>query len=134
MNRSVSSCDLCCIVGVAQLPWGTHLDIENAREAREPRGWLLAGVLLVILNLFDGALTVAWVQLEVAREANVLWGELVQDHPVVFMAIKLAVVNAGVLLLVAQRRRRLAKVGLAACLAAYSAVFAWHLTIASMVL
>ncbi|MCH9685177.1 MAG: DUF5658 family protein [Deltaproteobacteria bacterium] len=93
----------------------------------------LIASMVVLLNLFDGVLTLYWVHTDVATEANALWGGLVTSSPVLFMAIKLAVVSVGVSFLYWAREHRLARIGLHVVFIAYGLVFAWHLTIAALV-
>jgi len=79
---------------------GTSLRID----ARQPLSVLLAALLL--LNLFDGLMTLLWVSLELTEEANPLMAVALELHPAVFMAAKLALIGGGVALLERRAGRR----------------------------
>ena len=93
---------------------------------------LIAG-LLVLLNFADAVLTLLWVDIGVAEEANPLWRDLIDASPVLFMAAKLALVMSCVVVLLRFREHALAKWGLTGTFGAYALLFGWHLTIASTV-
>lgn len=110
--------------------WGS--DDTDSRAG----GWKFAvqlAALVVILNLVDAVLTLLWVHLGIAEEANALWGTMVMSRPMAFVMIKMAVVCAGVFVLVRRRDRPLARMGLGATSAVYAVLIGWHLTIATMV-
>ncbi|MEQ9504046.1 MAG: DUF5658 family protein [Deltaproteobacteria bacterium] len=83
---------------------------------------------ILVLNAIDAILTVLWIQLGFASEANPILAELAHGEPVVFVATKLALVSLGVLLLVRHTARRFARAAVGGGLLAYSAVFAFHLS------
>lgn len=100
----------------------------------ERLGFFLVASLVVVLNQLDAVMTLLWVNLGVADEANVLWARLVHELPLVFVIAKLLVVSVGIGVLYHLRRHRLASVGLGLCAGAYVAVSAWHLCIGTWVL
>ncbi len=83
----------------------------------------------LVCNAADAVLTVVWVQNGIAEEANVLLRGLVNDHPLLFVALKLVLVPCGLFLLWRLRRHSLALVGLYAIFAVYGAVFLRHLVL-----
>jgi hypothetical protein len=94
----------------------------------EQHGWL-KGVVgsLLVLNMLDGVLTIAWVNLGRATEMNPLMDVLLSTHPVLFMAIKLLLVCLGVLLLWRYRTKTTAIVSIYLCFVAYAGVLLYHL-------
>lgn len=109
----------------------------GSQETDSPhRGWKFAvqlAAFVVVLNLLDAVLTLLWIHLGIAEEANTLWGTLVETRPMAFVLIKLAVVFAGVFVLVKRRDRPLARMGLGATSAVYAVLLGWHITIATIV-
>lgn len=97
-------------------------------------GAFIVASVVVVLNQLDAVFTLLWVNLGVAREANLLWANLVDELPVVFMSMKLLIVSAGITVLYRLREHRLAHVGLRLCACAYLAVSAWHVCIGTLVL
>ena len=94
--------------------------------------WLLAIVKSVLLlNLIDAILTLLWVRAGLAREANTLIDELVNDHAVLFVIVKLSLVGMGSLLLWRRRQSPLAVVSIFTAFVAYYAVLLYHLQYAS---
>ena len=87
---------------------------------------------VVVLNLLDAVFTLWWVELGIATEANVLLCGILDSSAVAFMAVKLALVSLGVLLLWRERERRLAVIGLVVCMAAYNALLIYHLGIVAV--
>lgn len=88
--------------------------------------WRIAAAIL-ILNLFDGAMTIAIVQTGLASEANPLMGELIGRGAVPFMFFKTALVSLSVLLLWRLRRLRSACLAMYAGGATYALVAVYHL-------
>ena len=84
-------------------------------------------VTLLCLNVFDGLCTLALIELGVASEANPLMRAAYDVSPISFMAVKLAVVNTGVLVLAWQRAERLARLALRVAVVLYALIVTWHL-------
>ena len=55
--------------------------------------------MIFIMSVFDGVLTILWVLSAQAVEANPLWANLLEFHPLVFMVAKTGLVGGGVYLL-----------------------------------
>lgn len=88
--------------------------------------WRIAAAILV-LNLFDGIVTLALVQTGLATEANPLMQTLLGHGAVSFMAFKIALVSLSVLLLWRLRRVRTAFVAMHGGAAAYAVLALYHL-------
>lgn len=86
------------------------------------------------LNLVDALLTLAWVELGVAREANPLLAGLLALSPALFVAAKSALVSLGLGLLFLLRQRRMAVLGIWSALGLYLLVLGIHLHGASRVI
>ena len=82
---------------------------------------------LLVLNLFDGILTVLWIQLSYAREWNVFMRGLAHSDLVLFMLVKLAVVSLGTLFLWRNRHHPLAIVAIFLAFSAYYLVLLYHI-------
>ena len=94
------------------------------------RGLSLVVQAVVVLNLLDAVLTLFWVNTGIATEANVLLAELVESNAVLFMAVKLALVSAGMWLLWRHRERPLAVFGMLLAFLTYNTLLLYHLRIA----
>ena len=81
---------------------------------------------LVLFNVMDGMLTIAWIGAGVATEANPLMALLLGIHPVLFMITKILLVGLGAMLLWRFRDRALAVGSLYLCLATYSLLILYH--------
>lgn len=94
----------------------------------------LHGILkaVLVLNLFDALFTLGWVRAGLASEANPLIADLVNEHAVGFVVVKLLVVGMGSLLLWNRRKRPLAVIGIFAAFLAYYLVVLYHLRYASL--
>lgn len=93
--------------------------------------WLRAIVTAVIvLNLLDAVLTLLWVQLGVATEANLLLAGILARSAVLFMVVKMSLVSLGIGLLWRQRTRPLAVFGIALVFCAYATLLVHHLHVA----
>jgi hypothetical protein len=84
-------------------------------------------VTLLCLNVVDGLCTLAFVEMGVASEANPLMRAAYEISPLSFMAVKLVVVNTGVLVLAWQQAARLARLALNAAAVLYAVIVVWHL-------
>lgn len=93
----------------------------------EPRGFHLAGALLVVLSAFDSAFTHLWLVSGVATEANPILAAAWSLSPVTFHVLKLCLVLFGFGILHQLRRTPGAQNAMAFATAAYGAVVAWHL-------
>ena len=87
----------------------------------------LPAVTLLVLNLLDGLFTLTYLQLGVAEEANPLMRLAYEVSPLGFMAFKLLVVNAGVLVLAMNHGARLARWAKHLATLAYAVIVTWHL-------
>jgi hypothetical protein len=95
-------------------------------------GWLQGIVKAVlVLNLLDALFTLVWVRWGLAREANPLIAQLVQEHAVGFVLVKLALVGLGSWLLWQRRERATAVIAIIAAFLAYYLVLLYHLQYAS---
>ena len=88
----------------------------------------MAAYAVIILNLVDAMFTLVYIKMGMATEGNPLMGQALSHSPVGFMACKLALVSGGVLLLWRLRHRKSAMTGLFATTAAYTCLFAYHLS------
>lgn len=84
-------------------------------------------VTLLILNLLDGLFTLAFLQLGVAQEANPVMRAAYELSPMSFMALKLLVVNLGVVVLALHRESKVARLALKIATAVYAVIVTWHL-------
>jgi hypothetical protein len=101
----------------------------------EQFGWLLNIVKVILgLNLLDAMFTLTWVNAGLAREANPFLSEIVVDHPVVFLIIKLGLVAFGSLLLWHYRFRPLAVIGIFTAFLVYYLLFLYHIGFLSLVI
>ena len=87
---------------------------------------------VVVLNLLDAVLTLIWVQLGVATEANLLLHGVLERSAVLFMVVKLALVSLGIVLLWRQRAHPLAVFGIALVFCAYAVLLAYHVVVAAV--
>lgn len=86
---------------------------------------------LIVLNGIDAVLTLLWVHAGLAVEANTLMDELVNDHELVFVLVKLALVGMGAWVLWRSRRSPLAVVAIFAAFVVYYGILVHHLQYAS---
>lgn len=82
---------------------------------------------VLVLNLIDAVLTLFWVQAGLAVEANTLIDELVNEHAVLFVAVKLSLVAMGSWLLWNRRSSPVAVVGIFMAFMTYYWVLLYHL-------
>ena len=80
----------------------------------------------LVLNLLDALFTLVWVRLGLASEANPFMAELVHEHPIAFVAIKLGLVGLGSVLLWRLRHRPLAVIAMFLAFLAYYAILLLH--------
>src|ERR1700687_1303948 len=81
---------------------------------------------ILVLNSLDAFFTVAFLRLGWANEMNPFMRVAYQASPVWFVLLKLVAVQAGIIILFANRERRLARYGLFLCAAAYCGVVLYH--------
>ena len=82
--------------------------------------------LVVVANGVDAVLTLLWIHLGTATEANPLLAPYATAQPLVFVAAKLALVSLGVLLLLRHAVRPEAFVGLVGCSVLYVGICSYH--------
>lgn len=82
---------------------------------------------ILVLNLFDGIVTLALIHTGLATEANPLMDELLGHSALHFMFFKTALVSLSVLLLWRLRRIRIACVAMYGAAAAYGLLALYHL-------
>ncbi len=82
---------------------------------------------LLILNVIDAVMTVAWIYSGHAVEANPLLAELAHERPIVFVIVKTSLVSLGSWLLWRQRRQPLAVVAIFGVFLAYYFLVIYHL-------
>jgi hypothetical protein len=82
---------------------------------------------LLILNVIDAVMTVAWIYSGHAVEANPLIAGLAHEQPVIFVLVKTVLVSLGSWLLWRQRRQPLAVVAIFGVFLAYYFLVIYHL-------
>ena len=99
---------------------------------RQHYRWL-EGILkwLLVLNLVDAVLTLFWVHAGFATEANTLMDELVNDHALVFVVVKLGLVGMGSWVLWRRRESASAVVAIFVAFIVYYAILVHHVQYAS---
>lgn len=110
-----------------ELMWGTT---EFPRWVGTPRqvAWLswVAGAVLV-MNVLDALLTLYWIRIGVATEANPLMAELIHRSELLFIGVKFAMVGGGIGLLWRYRTRPMAVVAMFAAFFAYYGIIVFHI-------
>jgi hypothetical protein len=86
---------------------------------------------VLVLNLCDAIFTLVWVRWGLAREANTLLDELVNEQAVAFVVTKLGLVSLGSWLLWRRRDRPLAVIAIFIAFVLYYLVLLYHLQYAS---
>ena len=93
--------------------------------------WALPGFgvcsLILLLNLVDTLLTLAFVQFGLAEEANPLMNLMYRASPLLFVLLKLAMVQAGILILHYYRRLPIAQRALQGLVAVYVGLVSYQL-------
>lgn len=82
---------------------------------------------VIVLNVFDAIMTMIWVSAGAAIEANPFLSDLVSAAPLSFVAVKLALVSLGSLLLWRNRGHALAVVAIFVAFLAYYFLLLYHL-------
>lgn len=109
----------------------TSSSIGTAEQYRWLGGLLAA---LLVLNLLDAILTIWWVRLGLAVEANLFLRDLAHDDPLAFFIVKFALVSLGALFLWRCRERPLAVIAIFGMFFLYYLVFLHHLRFSSLFL
>lgn len=89
---------------------------------------------LFVLNLLDAILTIWWVRLGLAVEANLFLRDLAHDDPIAFFVVKFALVSLGSLFLWRCRERPLAVVAIFTAFLLYYLVLLHHLRFSSLLM
>ena len=80
-----------------------------------------------IANILDAILTLTWVKLKVADEANPIMAALLETDPLTFFLVKVAAVTIACVILWTLRYHPLSKwIALSSALL-YSGIIAWHI-------
>ncbi len=89
----------------------------------------LAGVTkwLLVLNVLDGVLTILWINLGLAKEANPLLRPVLRQSAVAFIVLKLGAVSGGTVFLWRRRCHPMAAVAIIGSFLVYYLVFLYHL-------
>ncbi len=85
---------------------------------------------ILVLNLVDAVLTLFWVHSGYATEANTLMDELVNEHAVIFVVVKLALVGMGSWVLWNRRQAPASVVGIFLAFMTYYWILLYHLSYA----
>ena len=86
---------------------------------------------VLVLNLLDALFTLVWVRAGLAVEANTLIDELVNEHAVGFVVLKITLVGLGSWLLWQRRKRPSAVIAIFIAFLAYYLVLLYHVQYAS---
>ena len=89
---------------------------------------------VLVLNLLDAIFTLVWVRAGLAREANVLMRDLVNEHAVLFVVAKLSLVSLGSLILWKRRTHAGAVVAIFTAFLVYYFVLLYHLQYSSVLI
>lgn len=91
-------------------------------------GWLqLIIKAVLVLNVIDAVMTVAWIYAGRAVEANPLLADLAHSQPILFVLVKTTLVSLGSWLLWRRRRQPLAVVAIFGVFLAYYFLVVYHL-------
>ncbi len=82
---------------------------------------------ILVMNVLDAIFTIYWISDHQAVEANPLLADLAHEHPLAFVAVKLALVSLGSGLLWRLRRRPLAVIAIFAAFLGYYFLLVYHL-------
>jgi len=106
--------------------------VDRFSRAHIPAGpWTLPGFglcsVILLLNLSDTLLTLAFVHFGLAEEANPLMNLMYRASPLLFVLLKLAMVQAGILILHYYRRLPIAQRALQGLVAVYVGLVSYQL-------
>lgn len=82
---------------------------------------------VIILNAIDAILTIIWIWLDKAIEANPLMANLVHNDPVLFVVVKMALVGLGTFFLWRMRRHKFAVITIFGVFLVYYWLLLYHL-------
>ena len=82
---------------------------------------------VLVLNVLDGVLTILWIQLGLAEEANPLLRPVLRHSAIAFIVLKLGAVSSGTMFLWRRRCHPMAAAAIVGSFLAYSLVFLLHL-------
>ena len=82
---------------------------------------------VIILNLLDALFTLFWVKSGIVKEKNILLSDLITNHPMIFIAVKITLVSCGSILLWSFRKRILAVIGIFVVFVTYYLILLYHL-------
>ena len=87
---------------------------------------------VLVLNLLDAVFTLVWVRAGLAREANALMRDLVNENAVLFVVVKLGLVSLGSLVLWQRRTHAAAVVAIFVVFLVYYLILLYHLQYSSL--
>lgn len=109
------------------------LDLESGSLSYQQIRWIERLVASVfVMSVVDGILTLVWVLMHYAEEANPLMNYFLQVHPTLFMLVKIGLVALGTSLLWRYRLQPLAIAGVSFCFVVYAAILVVHLSAAGI--
>lgn len=80
-----------------------------------------------VANILDAVLTLTWVKLQVADEANPLMAALIDSDPRVFFFVKVAAVSVSCVILWVLRKHKLSKWIAMGAAILYIGIITWHI-------
>ena len=101
--------------------------ISGIGSERQFRWLRLIVMLIIFLNVLDATFTLYWINTGLAKEANILLRNLVENHPVLFVIIKFTLVLAGTYILWRNRYNKYAASGLFLAFLVYYALLLYHI-------
>ena len=101
--------------------------ISGIGSEREFRWLRLIVMLIIFLNVLDAIFTLYWINTGLAKEANVLLRNLVENHPLIFVVVKFTLVLAGTYILWRNRNNQYAVTGLFLAFLVYYALLLYHI-------
>lgn len=105
--------------------------VGTAQQFEWLRGIIKA---VLVFNLIDALLTLVWVRAGLAREANALMRSLVNEHAVLFVAVKVGLVSLGSWFLWRKREHPAAVIAIFVAFLAYYFILLYHLQYSSLLL
>ncbi len=84
-------------------------------------------ILIILMNVIDGIFTIYWVWMQMAEEANPIMKMFLQYSPIVFMAVKVFLVNIGAWILWKYHHRVLSIICIVIAFLCYLAIILYHL-------
>lgn len=101
--------------------------ISGIGSEREFRWLRLIVMLIIFLNVLDATFTLYWINTGLAKEANILLRNLVENHPLLFVIVKFTLVLAGTYILWRNRYNKYAVSGLFLAFLVYYALLLYHI-------